>query len=593
MKKVIYGGSFDPVTYGHRDIIERASKYFDQLTVGIGVNPEKESKYLFSLQERLFLTREALKDIMNIDIQAYRGMTTDFAYENNYSLIIRWLRNIADFQAEQSLDQAFKRQLTPGIDVFYLMGDQAKLDLSSSAVKAVLKEQGDIRDYAPLIVKQATEGRLLGQYLAGITWSIGSGKSFSTERFLELCKINGIKWHHLDLDEIGHEILWLLQEPIYQTTRQNIIEIFGDVGNEDGSIDTKKLWPKVFWNAEKMETLNQIMHEPLKTRTRRLMYNQKWLILYNAALIAEKNSSSFVNNNIVLVDVDPETQMQRLMGRNHSAEAAAKRINSQFTTDEKRKIFSQEIEKSWHGLLIDLKTPYSNKSEEIAFNKLLAQIDTFGELRFSGLLNRLGIKEDPTKLFMELRNIYDRPLSPTAQRDEITKKMEGNYHKRLHIIDCLNEFYQIRHLIKNPDVIECAILFHDIIYTPGSKTNEEDSAEFAEKILTKRGLPKDFIEEVKRYIVLTKHNKNPDTEDGKYLVDIDTSIFGKDPRKYQQYAKDIRREYYTIPEKTYKEGRKNILKFFLDKENIFQTEHFRDKYQDQAKINLEQEISWL
>lgn len=169
MKKVIYGGSFDPITYGHRDIIKRASKYFDQLTVGIGVNPEKESKYLFSLQERLFLTREALKDIINIDVQAYRGMTTDFAYENNYSLIIRGLRNIADFQAEQNLDQAFKRQLTPGIDVFYLMGDQAKLDLSSSAVKGVLKEQGDIRDYTPLIVKQATEGRLLGQYLAGIT----------------------------------------------------------------------------------------------------------------------------------------------------------------------------------------------------------------------------------------------------------------------------------------------------------------------------------------------------------------------------------------------------------------------------------------
>jgi predicted metal-dependent HD superfamily phosphohydrolase len=121
--------------------------------------------------------------------------------------------------------------------------------------------------------------------------------------------------------------------------------------------------------------------------------------------------------------------------------------------------------------------------------------------------------------------MYDRPISTDANRDEIAQKMQGNYHKRLHIIDCLNEFYQVRHLIKNPDIIECAILFHDIIYDPTAKDNEENSAKFAEQMLTKRGLPKDFITEVVRYILGTKHDKASDTQDGKYLSDIDISIF--------------------------------------------------------------------
>lgn len=593
MKQALYAWSFDPITHGHKDITERAAKHFDKVTVGIGVNPDKEGRYLFSLQERLHLTREVLKDILNVDVLAFRGMLSDFAYENKYPVVVRGIRNGKDFEMEQELQWAIERQKL-GIETFFLNAKQSVSDVSSSAVKSVLKEQGDIKPYAPLIIKQAMEGRLLGQYIAGVTWSVGSGKSFTTDTFMKLCEKNGITWHNLDLDKIGHEIQWPLQEPIYQETRQRIIQTFGDdVANEDGTINRENLGPKVFWDAKKLEELNAIMHDPMRVRTRRLMYNQKGLFFYNAALIAENNASNIVNNNIVLVNVDPAIQAKRLEERWASPEDVTRRLKSQFTTEYKKSLLLESIKKDEHGLIIDLQTPYINQSEKIAFNALLAQIDTFGELRFSGLLNRLWVKENHAKLFAELRNMYDRPISPDANRDEITQKIKGNYHKRLHIIDSSNEFYKIRHLIKNPDIIECAILFHDIIYDPTSKTNEEDSANFAENILIKRWLPKDFIEEVKRYILLTKHDKIPDTEDGKYLVDIDTSILWRERKKYEQYAKDIRREYYMYSDNKYNAGRKNVLKFFLEKENIFQTEHFQNKYKDQAKTNIEQEISSL
>lgn len=479
----------------------------------------------------------------------------------------------------------------------YLNAKQSMQDLSSSWAKVILGIQWNIREYVPMIVKQAMEWRMNGQYLIGITGAPWVWKSFTSDMFFKLCEKNWINAHHLDMDKIAHDIQWPLQEGIYQKTRQEIIHTFGDdIANEDGSINRKLLGPKVFDDPHKLEILNDIMRDPMTHRRNALMYNQKWLFIYDAALIAEDNTSGIVNNNMILVNVPPEIQAQRLAKRGLSWKEIQKRLSSQFTTENKSKALSEAIVKDEHGKTIELQSPYSDKDAEIAFNKMLAQIDSFGELRFGGLLNRLGVKQDPKQLFMKLRDTYDRPIAADARRDEITKKMKGNYHKRLHVVDCLNEFYQVRHLMNDPDAVECALLFHDIIYTPGEPTNEEDSAEYAEYILTERWLAKDFIDKVKQLILATKHTHWSIYNDTKYMMDIDMSILGKSPRAYAQYAKDVRREYYMYSDKRYDEWRIHFLEWVLKKlelGTLFYTEYFQHTYTEQTKQNISWELRSL
>jgi len=594
MKNVIQPGSYDPFTYGHKDITDRVLPFCEKLYIAIWVNPSKAGKNMFSLQERMQMLRHLYADNEKVEVVAFRGMLTDFCYENNLNPIIRWQRNTKDFDEQKEFQRAAERQKL-WIETIFLNASRDKEDISSSYVKWVLQEQWDaVKEYVPLNIKQALEGRMLWQYMMGLTGTIWSGKSYATEKIMQIARKNGIPSHNLDLDKIGHEIQGNLQEAAYQEVRANIANVFWHhVQHKDGSIIGKELWKIVFSNPLKMKTLNEIMATPMAVRLRRQMYNKKWILLYNAALIAEAGKMHIPNNNILLMDIDPETQAQRLKERWHDDAEITRRVSSQFSTQTKVDIFEAGIDKDKQWSLIKISWKSTDAEFEQYFNQMLTKIDSFGELRIIWLFNRLGAREDPKKLFAQLRDMYDRLWDGSWERDEIADKMKGSYHRRLHVIDCLNEFYQIRHLVKTPDAMECAILFHDIVCTPGSQTNEEESAMYAEKMLTQRGLPADFIADVKRYILLTKHTRIPEDMDGKYMVDIDVSIFWKDLRKYLQYSKDIRREYSMYSNAQYKAWRKDVLNFFLKKENIFHTEYFQELYKDKAKENIHYELSLL
>lgn len=584
MKNPLYPWSFDPLTYGHMDMAKRVCSQEDKITLAIGMNPEKEWKQMFSLQERMQLIRQAMADVMNVDVVAFRGMLTHFAYENGYKSIIRWLRNSRDYDAEKEYTMMIERQKL-GIETFFLDSAKEFQDISSSAAKGILKEQWDIRTYVPLNVKQALEWRMLEQYIAWITWTIWSGKSYATEKIQKIAEKNWIAFTNLDLDKIGHYILSNSQEPEYQKTRGQIVNLFGEnIQNSDTSIDRTQLGEIVFSDPEKMKTLNQLMATPLRVRLTREMYNRKWLLLYNAALTAEAQTSNVSNNNTILIDIDPQTQMERLKGRNHSEEKIQKMIASQYTSDQKARALESAIQNDKWWSLIKISSPNTDEELEQQFNLLLTKIDTFWELRFWWLLKRLGVQGDATKLFAQIRNMYDTSGNGCEWRDQISQEIKWSYHKWLHIVDSWNELYQVKHLLQNPDVVECALLFHDIV-----KGSEEESWQVAEKMMIERWLPREFIEKVKQLIMATKYNEDPQDEDAKYMVDIDRSILGKDPKTYTQYTKDIRREYYIHPENVFRKWRLEVLDFYYGKQ-IYQTPHFRERYEDQAKINISDEI---
>jgi predicted metal-dependent HD superfamily phosphohydrolase len=167
------------------------------------------------------------------------------------------------------------------------------------------------------------------------------------------------------------------------------------------------------------------------------------------------------------------------------------------------------------------------------------------------------------------------------------------YHTLAHIRHCLDEFDRVRHLATSADALETAIWFHDAIYQPGAKNNEENSARLAEQVLFEAEAPTDFIAEVAKLILATKHAVMPDTQDAKLLVDIDLSILGASEEVFNNYEKGIRFEYMRVPWFLYKRKRARLLQSFLKRSHIYLTEAFRRRYEKQARQNLARSVAVL
>ena len=146
MRIGIYPGSFDPLTYGHLDIIERATKICDRLIVGILVNSAKKS--LFSLEERTECLKHCCKMYDTVEVVSFSGLLVDFCRENQINCIIRGLRAVSDFEYEITL-ASINRRLAADVETLFLMARDENLFVSSSLVKEVATYNGDISTLVP------------------------------------------------------------------------------------------------------------------------------------------------------------------------------------------------------------------------------------------------------------------------------------------------------------------------------------------------------------------------------------------------------------------------------------------------------------
>ncbi len=145
MQKAIFPGSFDPITLGHVDIINRALPLFDEIVIAIGVNADKN--YMFSLEERIQFIKENYKDEPKITVETYSGLTTDFCQKINVDFILRGLRNPADFEFEKAIAQT-NRKLS-NIETVFLLTSSDTAFISSSIVRDVYRHGGDITGFVP------------------------------------------------------------------------------------------------------------------------------------------------------------------------------------------------------------------------------------------------------------------------------------------------------------------------------------------------------------------------------------------------------------------------------------------------------------
>lgn len=157
MIKAAYPGSFDPITYGHIDIAKRASKLFDELYVVVMEN--KRKTYTFTVEERIEMVKECLKDIPNIRVESFSGLLVEYTIKNKIDVVIRGLRAVTDFEYELQMALANK-EICNGVETVFLMTDKSFSFLSSSLVKEVASFGGKISQWVP----ENVEKKLLEKY---------------------------------------------------------------------------------------------------------------------------------------------------------------------------------------------------------------------------------------------------------------------------------------------------------------------------------------------------------------------------------------------------------------------------------------------
>ena len=198
--------------------------------------------------------------------------------------------------------------------------------------------------------------------------------------------------------------------------------------------------------------------------------------------------------------------------------------------------------------------------------------------RWEALCGNLSITTDA--------DIFDALVKAHAQRHRA-------YHTLDHIAACLRHLDVVKSKTNYPHEVEMALWFHDAVYQPFSNTNEEDSAQWAVDWLTKRGAESAEIKRIESHILATKSHGAARNLDQRYMLDIDLSILGASPKVYDEFESNIRREYKRVPKLIFRRKRKAILEGFLTRPNIYITDYFQNRLEQQARVNIANAISNL
>jgi predicted metal-dependent HD superfamily phosphohydrolase len=190
-----------------------------------------------------------------------------------------------------------------------------------------------------------------------------------------------------------------------------------------------------------------------------------------------------------------------------------------------------------------------------------------------------GVAAADEALFQDLTARYSEP--------------HRKYHTMQHLHECFEKLQELRAFARKPEEIELALWFHDAIYETRRKDNEEKSADWARSAVLQAGVAAPASDRVYELVMATRHNAVPAGIDAQILVDVDLSILGASPGRFDEYEAQVRQEYSWVPGLIFRRERRKILEDFLKRETIFQTRRFVDAYEMQARANLRRSIGKL
>ncbi len=156
ISRVLYPGTFDPITNGHLDIVERAASMFDEVIIAVAASPSKQT--MFTLDERVMFTREVTKHLDNVTAKGFSGLLVDFAKQEQANVLIRGLRTTVDFEYEFGLTNMYRR-LMPGLESVFLTPAEEHAFISSTIVREVAIHGGNVDQFVPEIVAQALHSK--------------------------------------------------------------------------------------------------------------------------------------------------------------------------------------------------------------------------------------------------------------------------------------------------------------------------------------------------------------------------------------------------------------------------------------------------
>lgn len=180
------------------------------------------------------------------------------------------------------------------------------------------------------------------------------------------------------------------------------------------------------------------------------------------------------------------------------------------------------------------------------------------------------------------------PASDTvfAQLIAAYDEAHRHYHTRQHLHECLLHFSKVVNLATHPGEVELALWFHDAVYALKANDNERHSATWTQEVLQQAGASIEQQERVINLIMATCHDAIPVESDQQLLVDIDLAILGATPTRFAEYDQQVRAEYHWVPGLIYRIKRKAVLRYFMERVQIYSTAHFHEQLEQQARINL-------
>lgn len=191
----------------------------------------------------------------------------------------------------------------------------------------------------------------------------------------------------------------------------------------------------------------------------------------------------------------------------------------------------------------------------------------------------LGIESAPDQVFNELLARY--------------REAHRAYHRREHLEECLVLLDEVWSQCHHPEEVAIALWFHDAIYEPRRSDNEAASAKWLAKVGDAMGVEAQSIERMHAFVMATRHAASVEQTDAQILVDIDLSILGASPERFDAYEAQIRREYRWVPSVIYRAKRADVLKGFLGRSAVYATPLFQDRFEERARANIARSLSAL